>query len=108
MRDNRRHSAHIVYRMLVGLPAELVQFGQELDEGVLVNIICFGTIHASMGAEMELVPDDAFDYRLGIESDQTREDFVGLLVIGLEQERLEEGIDPRVDFGRRLVHWFSG
>ena len=49
---------------------------------------------------MKWVADEAFDVRLGVDVDELREEFVGALVVGLQQEWFEQ----RVDLGRRLLH----
>ena len=85
MRNHRGQPARVSDRIYVRLLAKLVQLSQELHQNFLINVIGLGLLGSVMRAEMEFVANDTFDQRLGVYTDKSRDELVGLFVAGRRQ-----------------------
>jgi hypothetical protein len=100
MCDYCGHAAQVSNRVTVRKFSKALQLGQQLQHDFLLNVVSFRALRLAIGAEAQFVTNDSFDYRLGVDRDQLRKEFVCLLRAGFGQQRLEQDIN----FDWRLFH----
>jgi hypothetical protein len=94
------HATQVGNRMTVRKFAKALQLGQQLQQDFLLNVVSFSALRFAIGAEAQFVANNCFDYRLGVDRDQLRKEFIGLLRAAFGQQRLEQYIN----LDRRLFH----
>jgi len=93
MCDYCGYATQVSDRMTVGKFAKALQLGQQLQHDFLLDVVSFSALCFAVGAEAELVANDGFDYGLGVDRDQLRKEFIGLLRAAFGQQRLEQDIN---------------
>jgi len=80
--------------------AKALQLRHKLQHDVLMNVVRFSALHFLLRVEAEFKTNDALDHGLGMVCDELGKQFVGVLIGGRGQERLEQ----RIDLDRELLH----
>ena len=69
MGNYRSQSAHISDWVRIGLLTKLLQLGDQLQNRLLTHVIGISLLRRVIREKMQLMTHDAFDQRLGVQSD---------------------------------------